>query len=663
MVYPSKTELLKKHPLFESLSWWQFNSLADEARIIEVPKGETILKEGKEGDALYIIISGRCEAYTNEDGERRILQQFHNGDSFGETALLSGQQNWANVETLNDTLLIKIDQKYIEELTKNNANISRQLSERIAQRVNRKEDEYSKSTTTRIISIGSGLEEIGKTLLGINVATALYDETGEDICLVDFTRNPEEDINEVPTESVDLSDWLKHVSREHPSGITVIPATLPPKGNKSIMGPFFGGFMTEFNHIFVILPEGLSPVVMEVYEQSDQIFLLTNLAEQNLYQSRLLLNQLRSEFNFDDESLQVILSRIQPSQLNQPSGAEEQLHYPVSYRLPEISQTKILSPLTEDAFIEQFPDHRYSINVRRIARRIGGISVGLALGAGAARGLSHIGVIRVLEEENIHVDYVAGSSIGALIAAGWATGADPAQMEEFAYEFKRRGGFWTISDLSFPPTRSILRDTRIMDFLNYMLGDTTFSDTEFPLRIVSANLDQLEQEVISSGLLVDAVRESISMPMVYPPVKRDDKHIVDGGVLNPVPVDVLAQQGSSRIIAVNPIPPLEVLRESRHIKSTREDSGLWAWMKRQVLPFGKGNIIDTFMRSLQAMQARLAASSSAGADVVINPIVSTEEWFEFESVDTFIEQGEMTARQHIDEIKKLLKESTSKQIN
>jgi NTE family protein len=662
MVYTTKQEALKQHPLFESLSWWQFRSLAKEAEVREVKKGEVILREGDKGDAFYIVLNGRCEAYRMEDGHRRRLEQYHNGDSFGETSLLSKEESWATIQALNDTLLIDIDRDTINELTKNNAGLSYKLSEKIAKRVNQKKEDYRRAATSRIVSIGSSHEEIGKTLLGINVAVALHQEIEEDVFVVDFTRHPEEDLNKIPTGNVDLEKWVEDVAREHPSGISVIPATLPEEEKKDVLGPFFSSFVSRYDYVFCLLPEGLSPTVKEVYEQSDQIFLLTDLDAQNLYQTRLLISELQDEFQTKEENLRVVLSRLSPSEMSRPSGAEDQLNYRVSYRLPEISSPKVYSPLTGNAFINRFSDHPYSVNARRIARRIGGVSVGLALGAGAARGLSHIGVIRVLEEEGIEVDFVAGTSIGALVAAGWAAGANADEMEELAYEFKRRGGLWKMTDLSFPPTQSILRDTRIMNFLNYMLDDTTFSDTDFPVRIVSANLDRLSEEVHSRGLLAEAVRESISIPIVYPPIRRNDEEIVDGGVLNPIPVNVLANEGISRIIAVNPIPPLEVLRESRHIQPVRSRGGLWNWIKRQVLPFGKGNIMDTFMRSLQAMQARLASSAAASADLVVNPIVSTEEWSEFEQVDTFIKQGEMTARNHLDEIKSIVDEKPGKRL-
>ncbi|MFB6344393.1 MAG: cyclic nucleotide-binding domain-containing protein, partial [bacterium] len=390
MVFSSKKEVLKQHTLFESLSWWQFSSLTKKARVIEVPKNEIVIREGEEGDALYIIMSGRCEAYTTRNGKKKILENYHNGDSFGETALLSEETNWATVRTLNDTLLIKINKSDFDDLVSSNAEISHKLSRRIASRVNQKQDQREKAKRSRIISIGSGLEELGKTLFGINAAAALHDETDETICVVDFTRTPEEDLNKIPTGSVDLSAWVEEVSREHPADITVIPATLPEDDQKDIMGPFFGSFMMEFDYVFAILPEGLSPVVMEVYEQSDQIFLLTDLDEHTLYQTRLLINQLENNFEFSRDNLEIVLSRISPREMHRPSGVQEDLNYPVSFKLPEISQTRLLSPLTETPFIFDFPDHKYSVNVRRVARQIGNVSVGLALGAGAARGLSHI---------------------------------------------------------------------------------------------------------------------------------------------------------------------------------------------------------------------------------------------------------------------------------
>lgn len=656
MVYPSKKEILQQHPLFESLSWWQFSSLASEARIVEIPKGDVILREGEEGDALYIVISGRCEAYTEKDGQRRVLERYHNGDSFGETSLLSGEAIWASVKAINDTLLVKIDEQYVDELTKNNATISRQLGERIASRVKQKKDEYKHAASGQIISIGSGLERMGKTLFGTNMAAALHQETHVNVCLVDFTQHPEGSQNEVPTESANLSGWIDSVSQDHPSGITVIQASMPPDNSQDIVGPFFGTFMTKFAYVFLVLPEGLSPTIMEMYEQSDRIFLLTNLGERSLYQTRLLLNQIKSEFQFTEENLRIILNRISLRDMYQSDEAEDRLNYPVSYRLPEISEPRIPSPLTDKAFIETFPDHRFSVHIKRIARRIGGVSVGLALGAGAARGLAHIGVIRVLEEANVPVDLVAGTSIGAIMAAGWGTGAGPETLEEFAREFTRRGGLLKMSDLSFPPTRSIFRDKRINQFLDDTLGDATFSDTNFPVRIVSTDLNRLETEVKREGLLADAVRESISMPIVFPPIRRKGKYLVDGGVLNPVPVDVLANEGVSRIIAVNPIPPLEVLRENRHSRGSNGENGVWNWIKQSILPVGKGNILDSFMRSLESMQARLGSFSSTDADVVINPTASAREWYEFDAIDTFVEQGEMSTRKHLDEIKSLIKE-------
>lgn len=659
MVYPSKNEIIKSHPLFESLTWWEIRSLSNFSRIVEIKKGQLVLKEGEIGNSFYIVISGRCEAYTTtNEGAKRILDHFYNGDSFGEMSLLADNPNWCTVRAINDTLLLKLKKESFDKLVQSNAELNRKLSQKMADRMHELQKKHTKdSNYSKIITFGSATEEIGKTLLGINAAAALQEETNQRICLVDFSRHKNDlEISDMPTSTEKIEGWIDELSNEHPSGVTFMSGNLPEPENRDYIGSFFGGFMANFDYVFVILPEGLSSVELEIYEQSDEIYLLTNKNKQTLYQTSLLINQLEDELGDHLSELEIILSRVKPKNFPGITGIKNHLDQPVSYRLPELENVGGLSPLKDQAFIIQNPDHRYSLNVRRIARHIGDISVGLALGAGAARGLSHIGVIKMLEEEGILVDVVAGTSIGSLIAAGWGTGANAEEMKEFAYEFKRRGGLWNITDLSFPPTQSVLRDTRIEKFLDYMLGDATFSDTEFPVRISSSNLDTLEETVITEGLLKEAVRASISIPFLFPPEKYNEEIYVDGGVINPIPVKPLINQGVGRIIAVNPIPPVEVLREGKHSAVRDQTSeGFLAWLWRQVFPFGKNNIIDVFMRSLQTMQSRLASSSSSGADIVINPTMSREEWFEFEEVDSFIRQGEITARQHLDEIKELLK--------
>ena len=658
MSFPSKKELLKQHPLFRSLGWWQLRIVSKQVHFQEADKGEIVIHEGDPGEAFYLVVSGRCEAYTKlKSGKNRIFEHYLNGDSFGEMPLLSGETHWCSVKAINDSLLLRINKSDFDQLVEKNPEISRELSARLGRRIKELRDEKQDAKWSQIIGIGSAIEQIGKTLFGINVSAALNDETGEPICLIDFSRQPAGvEIETLDPRGKRSQEWMEDITQSHPGGYDCVSARLPENKSREFLRPFFGGFVKEYNYIFVILPEGLNESIKNVYHQCDQIYLLTNTDERVIYQTRLLINQLEEERGHDLEDLKVILARLPEDLLTKSRGVEEDLNYGVSYRLPEISPAPRTDYRETEPLSLRDPDKKYSKNTRRIARQIGNVSVGLALGAGAARGFAHVGVIKVLEEAGIVVDVVAGSSMGALIAAVWASGASADEMEAFAKEFQEWGGVWSWSDLSFPPTRSILRGGNVQHFLDKMLGDHTFSDTEFPLKIIATDLDQLEVVTLDQGKLAEAVRASISIPMVFEPVRRNGKTLVDAGVLEPIPVQALSNHGVSRIIAVNPIPPIHVLQEHKRTvqnMNVMEPENWFSLLQKQILPFGEGNIIDTFMRSLQAMQAQLSTAATSEANIVIEPVVPSAEWFDFEEPEKFIRKGEESTREHLREFEEI----------
>lgn len=658
MSYPSKKQLLKQHPLFESLSWWNFGSLADRARFREVSGGELVVEENDPGEAFYLVTSGRCEAFTTTDsGRRRVLEHYTSGDSFGELALLSGASYWSSVRALNDTLLLTLNREDFDDVLEEHPDIGRQLSRNIANRVHLRRD-HRRRRLNKVIAVGSACSHIGKSLFAFNTAAVLHEETGDDVCLLDFTDEPEETVRDLPEDPGRLEGWVDEVVTEHACGIRFLHGRLPTNGGEELPGDLLDVLVKRFNHVFFVLPEGLTPITREFYRQSDRVFLLTNLVERNVYQTHLLNNQLTSDRQVDTVSPEVVLARLSSRNMDRsPREIAQEIDAEVVGRLPELPGVSGIAGSRDLPYSLRHPERSYSRVVRHLARRIGEVAVGLALGSGSARGLAHIGVLRVLEEENILVDVVAGTSIGALVGAGWSSGLSVDQMEAFAVDFRDRGGLWTWSDLSFPPARSIFRGGRLRRIFREWLGDATFADVERPLKIVAADLDRLETEVLDEGSLVEAVLASIAIPILFPPVRRDGRRYVDGAVLSPIPVEPLWGSGVGRVIAVNPIPPVEVLRETRHTLPAGLRWGIArmaSWAVRQVLPFGEGNIIDVLMRSMQVMQSRLAESAESGADVVLNPVIGTASSFEFEDARRFIHHGEITARKNLPRIRALV---------
>lgn len=183
------------------------------------------------------------------------------------------------------------------------------------------------------------------------------------------------------------------------------------------------------------------------------------------------------------------------------------------------------------------------------------MGISLALGGGGARGLSHVGVIKVLRREAIPVTAIAGTSMGAIIGAGYAAGVPVQQIEDLALHVRRRRDQIRLVDLKLRGGSGLLRGTRVYSLLAGMLGEErTFEDMLIPFAVVSVDLLTGREVLIRDGRIVDALRATMSVPGVFEPVVRGDTLLADGGVLNNVPVDVARQISADPVVAVDVLP-------------------------------------------------------------------------------------------------------------
>jgi NTE family protein len=311
-------------------------------------------------------------------------------------------------------------------------------------------------------------------------------------------------------------------------------------------------------------------------------------------------------------------------------------------------------------YLREGDEARLRANLRRLGREICGRQVGLALSSGAARGLAHIGVIQVLEENGIEVDVVAGSSMGAYIAAVWGAGHDGREMEKFARELEGYRGLWRLMDLAILPRRGFLLTKRVRRRLAQTIGDVHFSDLVRPVRVVATRLDTLERVIFSGGSVVDAVLASIAIPGVCVPITLDGVTYFDGGICDPLPVDVLTGMGIRKIIGVNTIATPETLRackmEMADLERRRRRS-LGGRLNSTVNLFAVGNAFDTLMRSIHAAQTRLAEISCDQADVVMRPYTCESRWHDFGRPGRYIELGRVEAEAQMPAIRELIDSS------
>lgn len=284
--------------------------------------------------------------------------------------------------------------------------------------------------------------------------------------------------------------------------------------------------------------------------------------------------------------------------------------------------------------------------------------VGLALSCGGARGLAHVGVIQILEENGIEVDEIAGASMGAYVGSLWAAGYDGKDLERFAAEITSPKDLWRRLDLVIPPVKGLFLGNGIRDGLAEAMHGATFETIPRRLSVIAANLDTFEKHIFERGDIAQAVHASCAIPGICVPVIIDGKRYVDGGVADPLPVDVLEDNGCDIIIASSVIPTVEDLRNGVAMEPLDQHSNfIRRWLRtlnRSINVFATGNVVDTLRRSLMAAQVQLTHISARRADVMINPALLKDTWHDYHHFPDYIELGRRAAEAQLPAINALL---------
>ncbi len=270
------------------------------------------------------------------------------------------------------------------------------------------------------------------------------------------------------------------------------------------------------------------------------------------------------------------------------------------------------------------------------------MKIGLALGSGSARGIAHLGVLRALEEQGIKIDYIAGSSMGAFIAAAYAAGSPLSRLEEYAVKTT-----WQFAAKMFIPSFSksgFVEGGKISDFLYEVIGVRDFSELKIPLAIDTTDLETGDKYSVVSGDLITAVRASIAVPTVLTPKMINNRILVDGGLVSPIPIRTVKDMGADFVIAVDVMASTTVdLRKSKTGISGKLTNGLKqnaiyrALAKKQIpdesVPEAQKrvNILEVFLQSMNIGHAKLAELEIQleKPDIVIKPDIEEYSAYEF----------------------------------
>lgn len=293
------------------------------------------------------------------------------------------------------------------------------------------------------------------------------------------------------------------------------------------------------------------------------------------------------------------------------------------------------------------------------------VRLGLALGSGSARGLAQIGVLKVLDRVGIEVGAIAGTSIGALIGGAYAAGVSPLEMEKLALSVNVKR-LVSLADIA-RPTTAIVNGARVGEFIRDLVGGVSFADLVIPFECVAVDVTDGQAVVLREGDLASAIRASLSTPVIFAPVERAGRLLVDGAVLNPVPVDVAWDMGADTVIAVTNlgIPRSAVLTFSNDLPEGAIEVGR---VKRTGLPeivYSRvfAAVMDTLRSpsvfqlatgSIDLMQRELSESRLAAADLVIAPRIDDVAYYSFYEAEKMIAAGEKAAEAAVDDIRALV---------
>ena len=704
----NKLAIIKEIAIFEGLSWFTLNRIARLVELVEVRKNDVICKQGAPADAFYAMASGRVSAFNvNSLGQRGEVDFLLRGMHFGIISTLTGENHSHTYQAANDSLILKINKNDFAALLQVTPKLAMALSCSLSRKIRSQSASADEVRENALIAVHSLAPDVGRSIYAANLAIILKEQSeGRKVLLLRFSFEPRSPL-------LNLADIIS----SHPKTLEAICtassfldvlAVRFDAGDKRVIdriGAFVGGLVKDYDHIVFDISGEVDAAVLKLLIQSDVVHLVAGAKEQDLLQVRRTVETLSRELKdcFRPGNVQVIIGRSTKNTAIDREEIRNTLKYDSLVILPFIAHATLYEETVAEGVVltRVGTGTEYSFVLQRQCRQIRGTLIGLVLGGGAALGMAHVGVIRVLEQENIPVDVVVGSSMGALIGALWVTGRNADELESIAREFSKKTGLLKLFDppiqralvllgiscvlwycgltllaalfilmlipLGLVPVSGIVKGKAIARWLRSRYGHTTFQDARIPFKVVGYDLLHRRDIVFDQGEISDAVYKSIAIPGIIPPVMEGGQMVIDGGVLNPLPVSVLSDMGIRKIIAVNVLQsPGEVswgeeweVKRYRHMARVPFRRHPWKYVSlrlgRYFGSFVSPNIADIIVRTLQASEHVFAETSGRQANVLIHPDLRGVQWFELYEVDKLIRRGYDAAMQRLPAIKAMVR--------
>jgi NTE family protein/lysophospholipid hydrolase len=561
----------------------------------QLSHGEILFNQGDPGDSMYIVVNGRLRIVAMlSNGDERELDEIGSGDIVGEFGLITGDPRTATVYAIRETNLVKMTQPVFTRLLERHPQAMIQITRKIISR---------HPSSLRVSATDS--------ISAFNVALV---PAGQDVPLDAFAKQLAECLEKSSRVLLLSSARLDQLYGHQGAAQTPLDDPTTP-----VLDSWMSEQETRYQYIFYAADPIWTTWTRRCLRQADRI-LIVGKSGGDPAPGPVELGLQSLEISARTE-----LVLLHSPSVTRPAGTSEWLSQRQVHAHHQVREKDVS-------------------HIQRLARRLTGQTIGLVLSGGAARGFAHLGVFRALDELDIQIDFIGGTSMGALMGAGYAMGLSYEGMVELASKFANPRG---ILDYTLPLV-SLMASKKITRFLIELCGDLTIEDLWLPYFCVSSNLSRAEPVIHQEGWLWKSVRASVAIPGVFVPILHEGDVLADGGAMNNFPVDILRERFAGQtIIGVN----VSLSREKEENYDFSSSLSGWRVLWNQINPFVKPiqvpKLVPHLMRALEINSAYQIKSNKSMVDLLIQPDVREYGMLDFAEYEAISEIGYVAAREQL----------------
>jgi NTE family protein len=567
--------------IFKEVPLEQLTEIAPLFRQEHFAAGTVILYQGRQSVAVYFLRSGRLAVRVQRPEGRETVAYLQPGAMFGELSFITGRTCSANVEVVVDADVVSLPKEALAKLPKQRDAILRGMMTLVAERLHDTVTRGTRAANSPVILLRNAPGWQAPVSFGVELARSLGRQTGRETLVVNLGAG------QVEAELASLGEHCSRLDlRTEQSAVNL----------RSHLAERLTGWKQRFANV-VLNPLGTD--AKEIYQQSAAF---ADYCGDLLGPGDAVVNEAGPK-RF------VVQSADRPT-LDWLGG-----NCRLAWDAAESEMACFAGTTASPRFLRVTDS---------IARFIADTQVGIALGGGAAWGWAHIGVLSVLENAGLPIDVVAGCSMGTVIGTLRCAGRSVEELREIANYWRNR----TRRFVEYRVWRMhLLKEQAIRRAFAVYFGDRQVNQMEIPFWANAVDIGNGKEFTIRSGSTVDALRASISLPGLLPPFDCNGHMLVDAGIMNPVPVNLIRRMGCRFAIAVNAMAPLESAPLS----------------KRYPI-----NIFDVMFRCTRIMGHEIGqAAGEAAADIMMTPPMHNISMLQFDRSEEIIDCGRRVAEQNL----------------